>query len=96
MTPLIVTQFAFDPDVVLSWLKALRARGLALGAARRAGERREAAAIRQATGAMAYRRVMAAHFAEQGAKAIVDARNARFARQRQQALIEARRAALAG
>ena len=28
MTPLIVTQFAFDPDVVLSWLKALRARGL--------------------------------------------------------------------
>ena len=28
MAPLIVTQFAFDPDVVLSWLKALRALGL--------------------------------------------------------------------
>ncbi|MED5597944.1 methylenetetrahydrofolate reductase [Janthinobacterium sp. P210006] len=28
MTPLIVTQFAFDADVVLTWLKALRARGI--------------------------------------------------------------------
>ncbi|MFC6046569.1 hypothetical protein ACFPYM_01825, partial [Methylobacterium hispanicum] len=43
------------------------AMGLALGAARRAGERREAAAIRQATAAMAYRRVMAEHRAEQEA-----------------------------
>lgn len=45
---------------------------------------------------MAYRRVMAAHYAEQEAKAIVDARAARFARQRQQAIVEARRAVLAG
>lgn len=29
MTPLIVTQFAFDADIVLTWLKALRARGIA-------------------------------------------------------------------
>lgn len=28
MTPLIVTQFAFDADIVLTWLKALRARGM--------------------------------------------------------------------
>ncbi|MGX9716110.1 methylenetetrahydrofolate reductase [Janthinobacterium lividum] len=28
MTPLIVTQFAFDADVVLTWLKALRERGI--------------------------------------------------------------------
>lgn len=28
MTPLIVTQFAFDADIVLTWLKALRARGI--------------------------------------------------------------------
>lgn len=28
MAPLIVTQFAFDADVILGWLKALRARGL--------------------------------------------------------------------
>ncbi|MBU6207155.1 MAG: methylenetetrahydrofolate reductase [Alphaproteobacteria bacterium] len=28
MAPLIVTQFSFDPDVVLDWLKALRARGI--------------------------------------------------------------------
>ncbi len=43
--------------------------GAGPGSRRRAGERREAAAIRQATGAMAYRRVMAAQFAVQGAKA---------------------------
>ena len=29
MTPLIVTQFAFDADIVLTWLKALRERGIA-------------------------------------------------------------------
>ena len=28
MAPLIVTQFAFDADVVLTWLQALRARGI--------------------------------------------------------------------
>uniref|UniRef100_UPI0007181944 methylenetetrahydrofolate reductase n=1 Tax=Janthinobacterium sp. Ant5-2-1 TaxID=1755239 RepID=UPI0007181944 len=28
MAPLIVTQFAFDADVVLTWLEALRARGI--------------------------------------------------------------------
>lgn len=28
MTPLIVTQFAFDADIVLTWLKALRERGI--------------------------------------------------------------------
>ncbi len=28
MTPLIVTQFTFDAEVVLAWLKALRERGL--------------------------------------------------------------------
>jgi len=28
MTPLIVTQFAFDADSVLAWLKALRERGI--------------------------------------------------------------------
>jgi methylenetetrahydrofolate reductase (NADPH) len=28
MTPLIVTQFAFDADIVLTWLKALRVRGI--------------------------------------------------------------------
>ena len=28
MAPLIVTQFAFDADMILSWLKTLRARGL--------------------------------------------------------------------
>ncbi|MEQ4617350.1 MAG: methylenetetrahydrofolate reductase [Corticimicrobacter sp.] len=28
MTPLIITQFAFDADIVLTWLKALRERGL--------------------------------------------------------------------
>ncbi|WP_259159374.1 methylenetetrahydrofolate reductase [Xanthomonas sp. 3793] len=28
MTPLIVTQFAFDADLVLAWLQALRARGI--------------------------------------------------------------------
>lgn len=28
MAPLIVTQFSFDPDAVLAWLKALRARGV--------------------------------------------------------------------
>lgn len=28
MTPLIVTQFAFDADIVLAWLKALRERGI--------------------------------------------------------------------
>lgn len=28
MTPLIVTQFAFDADIVLTWLKALRERGM--------------------------------------------------------------------
>ena len=28
MTPLIVTQFAFDADIVLTWLNALRARGI--------------------------------------------------------------------
>lgn len=28
MAPLIVTQFSFDPDAVLSWLAALRARGI--------------------------------------------------------------------
>jgi methylenetetrahydrofolate reductase (NADPH) len=28
MTPLIVTQFAFDADIVLTWLTALRARGI--------------------------------------------------------------------
>lgn len=28
MTPLIITQFAFDADIVLAWLKALRDRGL--------------------------------------------------------------------
>ena len=28
MTPLIVTQFAFDADIVLTWLQALRARGI--------------------------------------------------------------------
>lgn len=28
MTPLIVTQFAFDADIVLAWLKALRERGM--------------------------------------------------------------------
>ncbi|WP_043889006.1 methylenetetrahydrofolate reductase [Xanthomonas hortorum] len=29
MAPLIVTQFAFDADIVLTWLEALRARGIA-------------------------------------------------------------------
>ncbi|MEA5126245.1 methylenetetrahydrofolate reductase [Xanthomonas floridensis] len=29
MTPLIVTQFAFDADIVLTWLQALRTRGVA-------------------------------------------------------------------
>ena len=29
MTPIIVTQFAFDADIVLTWLHALRARGIA-------------------------------------------------------------------
>ncbi|PPU68505.1 5,10-methylenetetrahydrofolate reductase [Xanthomonas pisi] len=29
MAPLIVTQFAFDADIVLAWLEALRARGIA-------------------------------------------------------------------
>ncbi|MCL1528987.1 methylenetetrahydrofolate reductase [Xanthomonas nasturtii] len=29
MAPLIVTQFAFDADIVLTWLQALRTRGLA-------------------------------------------------------------------
>jgi methylenetetrahydrofolate reductase (NADPH) len=28
MAPLIVTQFSFDPDAVLAWLKELRARGI--------------------------------------------------------------------
>lgn len=28
MAPLVVTQFVFDPDVVLRWLEALRARGI--------------------------------------------------------------------
>ena len=28
MAPLIVTQFAFDADIVLTWLQALRARGI--------------------------------------------------------------------
>lgn len=28
MTPLIITQFAFDADIVLTWLKALRERGI--------------------------------------------------------------------
>lgn len=28
MTPLIITQFAFDADIILTWLDALRARGL--------------------------------------------------------------------
>lgn len=28
MTPLIVTQFAFDADILLTWLKALRDRGI--------------------------------------------------------------------
>ncbi|RYE87132.1 MAG: methylenetetrahydrofolate reductase, partial [Oxalobacteraceae bacterium] len=28
MAPLIVTQFAFDADIVLTWLKALRAHGI--------------------------------------------------------------------
>lgn len=28
MAPLIITQFAFDADIVLGWLKALRARGI--------------------------------------------------------------------
>lgn len=28
MTPLIVTQFGFDADIVLAWLEALRARGI--------------------------------------------------------------------
>lgn len=30
MTPMIVTQFAFDADIVLAWLDALRARGMAV------------------------------------------------------------------
>ncbi|TGD95236.1 hypothetical protein [Methylobacterium nonmethylotrophicum] len=62
----------------------------------RAADRQEARAIRQATAALAYRRVMAEHRAKQEAKAIVAARADRYARQRQAAIIAARRAALGG
>jgi len=61
-----------------------------------AADRREAAAIRQATAAMVYRRVMVEHRAEQEAAAIVAARAERYARQRQAAIVAARKAALGG